>query len=170
MVKTLIEQSIKKLYVTSKAFEDGSAIPIKYTCDGLNVNPPIDLAFIPQNAVSIAIIVEDPDAPINTWTHWIVWNIPVTHNIKENTKQGISGVNDFSKNFYCGPCPMNGVHKYLFKIYALDCFIEMPLNTKKLMLKREISDHILAYGEITGTYTRKINQMVKNELEFQDCC
>lgn len=170
MVKTLIEQSFKKLYVTSKAFEDGNAIPIKYTCDGLNVSPPLDLAFIPNNAVTIAIIVEDPDAPINTWTHWIVWNIPVTHNIKENTKHGISGINDFSKNFYCGPCPMNGVHKYVFKIYALDCFIEMPRNTKKLMLKREISDHILAYGEITGTYTRQINQLIKNELEFQDCC
>jgi Raf kinase inhibitor-like YbhB/YbcL family protein len=136
----------------------------------LNVNPPIDLAFIPQNAVSIAIIVEDPDAPINTWTHWIAWNIPTTHNIRENTKQGISGVNDFSKNSYCGPCPMNGVHKYVFRIYALDCLIDMPIKTKKLMLKREISDHIIAYGEITGTYTRQFNQLVKNELEFQDCC
>lgn len=170
MVKTLIEKSFKKLYVTSKAFDDGDTIPIKYTCDGLNVNPPIELAFIPNKAVSLAIIVEDPDAPINKWTHWIVWNIPITHHIQENTKLGISGLNDFSKNFYCGPCPMNGEHKYVFQIYALDSFIELPIKTKILTFKREISNHILAFGEITGTYSRQINQMEKNELEFQDCC
>lgn len=170
MIKTLLEQSIKKLYVTSKAFEDGKTIPTKFTCDGLNINPPIDIAFIPNNAICLAVIVEDPDAPIDTWTHWIAWNIPLTHNIKENLKQGINGINDFSKKTYSGPCQINGTHNYIFKIYALDSLLELPANTKKLMLKREMSTHILAYGEISCKYTRQINQLVINEIQYQDCC
>jgi Raf kinase inhibitor-like YbhB/YbcL family protein len=146
---------IKNLVIVSRVFEDQGEIPRKYTCDGLNVNPPIDISFIPQQAKSMAVIMEDPDAPISTWTHWLVWNLPVTHQIRENTYLGKNGINDFSRHFYCGPCPMSGRHHYVFKVYALNCLLNLPVNTKKIDLERAMAGNIIAYGELTGIYGRK---------------
>ena len=154
MIQSPTLNSIKTLSVTSKVFDEGGAIPKRYTCDGLNVNPPLDIAFIPQKTVSIAILMEDPDAPINSWTHWLVWNLPPAHQIKENTYLGRNGINDFSRNFYCGPCPMKGSHHYVFKIYALDVLLKLSSSTRKHEFERNLSGHVLAYGELTGIYER----------------
>ena len=129
-------------------------IPRKFTCDGINVNPSFSISFIPQDAISLAIIMEDPDAPINTWIHWIVWNIPITHLIQENCNLGINGLNDFSKHFYCGPCPMSGSHHYIFKFYALDTVLNLHANTRSLQLEKAMAGHVVAYGEFTGFYKR----------------
>ncbi len=146
---------IKLLKLTSTAFNDNEEIPVRYTCDGLNQSPPLDIDNIPIETKSLVIIVEDPDAPINTWVHWLVWNIPVTHHIKENMLKGQQGVNDFSRKFYCGPCPLNGTHHYLFKVYALNDLLQLPDNAKKLQLERSMSEKIIAFGQLTGLYTRK---------------
>lgn len=154
MIKLTESTSLKTLNVTSKAFADGDFIPKKYTCDGINVSPPFEISFIPNETVSLAIIMEDPDAPISTWYHWLIWNLPVSHHIDENDAHGVQGLNDFSRRFYCGPCPMSGVHNYVFKIYALDSFLNLPPNTKRKDLELEISRHLLAYGELSGFYGR----------------
>lgn len=155
MIQIAKEISLKVLKISSSAFINNGIIPKKYTCDGININPPLGITLIPEDAVSLAIIMEDPDAPINTWTHWLVWNVPITHSLHENAPQGIDGLNDFCKHFYCGPCPMSGTHHYVFKVYALDCLLNLHANTKKRELEREMSEHILAYGELTGVYGRK---------------
>jgi Raf kinase inhibitor-like YbhB/YbcL family protein len=145
----------KVLKISSTAFNDGSMIPIKYTCDGINVNPPLDIRSIPLEAKSLALIVDDPDAPINTWVHWIAWNIPVTHHLEEDEVHGTEGINDFQQYHYGGPCPPSGTHRYFFKVYALDDILELPPDTKKLQLEKAMSEHIIAFGELIGLYKRK---------------
>lgn len=160
MIHPSIEQSIKYLNVQSKAFAEHEMIPKKYSCDGVNVNPPLEISFIPNETVCLAIIMEDPDAPINTWSHWVAWNVPVTHHIMEDMHQGVNGLNDFNKFFYCGPCPMAGVHQYIFRIFALDTLLELKPNSRKFDLEKAMSGHVLAYGELSAYYGRKISDEV----------
>jgi Raf kinase inhibitor-like YbhB/YbcL family protein len=155
MIPILKEVDYELLDISSDVFKSNGFIPKKYTCDGENVSPPLNINKIPEEAKSIAIIFEDPDAPISTWVHWLIWNIPITHLLKENNVVGKQGVNDFSKHFYCGPCPMNGTHRYIFKVYALDTILNMPDNTKKHQLLRAMSNHIIGYGELVGIYKRE---------------
>lgn len=143
------------LHISSKAFEDEAAIPQKYTCDGENISPPFDIDNIPQQAVSLALVADDPDAPGKTWVHWVIWNIPVTHHLKENQAHGIQGINDFGNNQYGGPCPPQGTHRYYFKIYALDSILFLPLTAGKQALEKAMSGHILAFGQLTGRYSRQ---------------
>jgi len=145
----------KQLKVTSTAFENEGMIPVKYTCDGINVNPSLDIENIPGEAKCLVLIVDDPDAPIGTWVHWLVWNIPITHHIKENQVHGIQGINDFQLNQYNGPCPPSGTHRYFFKVYALDDILNLPVHTKKPELEKAMSEHIIAFGELIGLYSRK---------------
>lgn len=144
----------KQLKVSSDSFQNDGMIPLKYTCDGINVNPPLDIEHIPEEAQCLVLIVDDPDAPKGTWVHWLAWNIPVTHHIKENEVHGIEGFNDFKQHHYGGPCPPSGTHRYFFKIYALDSLLNLPLNTQKLKLERAMSEHIIAFGELVGLYKR----------------
>lgn len=144
----------KSLSVSSPAFNYGASIPQRYTCDGANTNPPIDIEHIPQDTVSLAIIVDDPDAPIGTWSHWLIWNIPVTRRIRENHQHGEEGRNDFMENRYDGPCPHQGMHHYRFKVYALDSILELSSKAKQLDLEKAMSGHILAFGELIGSYQR----------------
>ena len=144
----------KELNITSTAFKDGEMIPVKYTCDGKNISPPLDIKNIPEEAKSLALIVDDPDAPINTWVHWIAWNIPVTHHLREDEVHGTEGINDFQQYHYGGPCPPSGTHRYFFKVYALDDLLELPPDTKKLQLEKAMSEHIIAFGELIGLYKR----------------
>ncbi len=148
------EVDYKLLKVSSSAFNENELIPIKYTCDGANISPPLNIDHIPENAKSLAIIVDDPDAPVGTWVHWVMWNIPVTHQIKENKANGIQGINDFGKHKYQGPCPPGGIHRYFFKVYALNDIIDIPGNTNKHQLEKAISEHIIAFGELVGMYAR----------------
>ncbi|HVZ98526.1 MAG TPA: YbhB/YbcL family Raf kinase inhibitor-like protein [Chitinophagaceae bacterium] len=148
------EVRYKVLSVSSDAFRHNGFIPEKFTCDGINVNPPLDIQHIPPEAKSLAVIVEDPDAPSGTWIHWVMWNVPVTHSIKENEARGIQGINDFKKNSYGGPCPPAGTHRYFFKVYALDCLLNLRGDTQKKQLEKAMSDHIIAFGELIGLYKR----------------
>jgi hypothetical protein len=148
-------KDFKLMKISSPAFKQDEMIPAKYTCDGTNINPPLDIEGIPKEAKCLALIVEDPDAPHGTWVHWVVWNIPVTHHLKEDSVHGIQGVNDFRKHTYGGPCPPSGTHHYFFKVYALDELLVLPTTTNKLHLEWAMSGHILAFGELIGLYQRK---------------
>lgn len=150
-----ITTEYKVIEVASKAFAMNGSIPVKYTCEGDDVNPPLDIGNIPAQAKSLALIVEDPDAPRGSWLHWLVWNIPVTHHIKDDDVPGDEGVNDFGKQGYGGPCPPSGTHRYVFKVYALDSVLELGEGAGRRELQDAMADHVLAYGEITGVY-RKI--------------
>jgi len=150
----LTEEDIKTLDVSSPAFVQHDYIPKKYTCDGANINPPLVLDKIPKNTKSMVLIVDDPDAPIQTWTHWLVWNIPPTRKIKEQSIPGIEGITDFRLQRYSGPCPPSGLHHYHFKVYALDSLIYLNPRATKRDVEKAMSPHILAFGELIGLYER----------------
>lgn len=146
---------MKELKVTSTAFEDKGFIPKKYTCDGEDVNPPLNVEGIPEGAKSLVLIVEDPDAPMGTWVHWVVWNIPPTGKIEEDSVPGVEGVNDFNKRSYGGPCPPFGTHRYFFKVYALDAELSLDPSSRKEDVERAMEGRVLAKGELVGLYRRK---------------
>lgn len=148
------EVDYKVLDVSSTAFGHEEMIPSKYSCEGLNINPPLDIKNIPNETKCLALIVDDPDAPSGTWVHWVVWNIPVTHHLKENDVHGAEGINDFRQKNYGGPCPPGGTHRYFFKVYALDALLDLPTFAKKADLERAMSNHIIGFGELTGLYKR----------------
>lgn len=145
---------VAEIEVKSTAFRNGDPLPSVYTCDGKNVNPPISISKLPSRTKSLAIIVDDPDAPVATWVHWIAWNIPVTRQLKENEVVGMEGLNDFQQRGYVGPCPPSGEHHYFFKVYALDKMLDLPPDTQKRQLEKAMRDHILGYGQLMGTYKR----------------
>ena len=143
------------LNVQSAAFSNGGQIPSKYTCEGENINPPIQISSLPENTRSIALIVEDPDAPKGVYDHWIVWNIPPNEMIRENSRPGISGKNSFGNTGYGGPCPPSGSHRYFFKAYALDRELNIEAGSDKKRLNEAMQDHILSSGELMGRYQKK---------------
>jgi Raf kinase inhibitor-like YbhB/YbcL family protein len=145
---------LTKLFIKSPAFDNDKFIPPRYTCDGDNVNPPLSIEGIPKTTKSLVLIVDDPDVLMGTWDHWIVWNIPPKNKIKEMSIPGVEGLNDFGKHSYRGPCPPTGVHRYLFKVYALDNKLFLDPNSKKKDLEMAMKGHILASGEIIGRYGR----------------
>jgi Raf kinase inhibitor-like YbhB/YbcL family protein len=145
----------KRLKVTSSAFEENGMIPAGYTCDGKNISPPLTIEHVPAETKCLALIIDDPDAPSKTWVHWIIWNIPVTHHIKENEVHGVQGINDFRQNQYGGPCPPSGTHRYFFKVYALDNLLDLPASSDKMQLEKAMSEHIVGFGETIGLYKKK---------------
>lgn len=146
---------MKELKISSPAFGNNESIPAKYTCDGDDVTPPLKIEGIPQETQSVTLIVDDPDAPMGTWDHWIVWNISPKETIEENSVPGIEGMNDFQKTSYGGPCPPSGTHRYFFKVYALDKKLELDSNSKKKDVEKAMEGHIIAKGELIGLYSRK---------------
>ena len=147
-------EDIKTLTITSDAFNNMGFIPPKYTCDGVNVNPPLHIKNIPRETISMVLIVEDPDAPIRPWIHWMVWNVPPSSSIKENKSLGIEGVNDFRKSKYMGPCPPSGTHHYHYKVYALNELLDLNYNIDKDRLLKVISSKVIGCGELVGLYKR----------------
>jgi hypothetical protein len=146
---------IDKLKITSEAFGDGEKIPKKYTCDGADINPPLKISDVPDDAESLVLIVDDPDAPSGTWTHWVVFNIgPDTDEIKEDSVVGTEGNNDFNRTSYGGPCPPSGKHRYFFSAYALDTTLDHEEGTSRGDIEAGMKDHIIAQGELMGTYNR----------------
>jgi Raf kinase inhibitor-like YbhB/YbcL family protein len=146
------------LKVTSRAFAPGGKIPKKYTCDGSNTSPPLHIDNSPKSAKSVVLIVEDPDAPGGTWTHWVLWNInPKATEISENSvpPDAIAGTNDFGNAKYGGPCPPAGLHRYYFKVYAVDIIISLPSSSKKAAVEKAMAGHIVAKGSLIGTYSRE---------------
>lgn len=149
--------AVKNLKITSIAFEQNAPIPAKYTCEGENTNPPLRVDGIPESAACLALIVDDPDAPNGTFTHWMAWNIPAGPNIEENKEPGGSqGRNDFGKLQYSGPCPPSGEeHRYFFKVYALDSLIDLdPSKAEKEALEVLIEEKKIGYGELVGIYKK----------------
>jgi Raf kinase inhibitor-like YbhB/YbcL family protein len=144
----------KSLTVQSVAFSKGGHIPKKYSCDGEDINPPLEISDIPDETKALAIITEDPDAPRGVFDHWLVWNIPPNEAIPENSKQGINGINSFGKPGYGGPCPPSGSHRYFFKVYALDTELNLTAGANKQQLQNAMKDHVLASGEIMAHYKR----------------
>jgi Raf kinase inhibitor-like YbhB/YbcL family protein len=143
------------LRVRSFAFSHGGHIPPKYTCEGENVNPPLEVSDLPENTKSLAVIVEDPDAPRGVYDHWVAWNIPPNEAIGENSRPGISGRNSFGNTGYGGPCPPSGSHRYFFKVYALDSNLDLQPGSDKKMLAEAMKNHVLASGELMGHYQKK---------------
>jgi len=143
------------LKVRSEAFEDGADIPSKYTCQGEDINPPLSIEDLPEGTVSLALIMDDPDAPVGTWDHWIVWNIRPNKTIAEGSIPGTQGQNDFIQSKYGGPCPPTGMHRYFFKFFALDTFLELKEGSKREALEKVMEGHILGQAELMGKYKRK---------------
>jgi Raf kinase inhibitor-like YbhB/YbcL family protein len=152
------EISTTLLKIDSPAFDNEELIPSKYTCEGENINPTLTIRDIPEGAKSLVLIVEDPDAPNGTFDHWLLWNIPITHEIEENTKVGTSGVNDFGKTGYGGPCPPSGTHRYFFRVYALDVELALISGVNKKLLLEAIDEHVMAMGEIMAKYEKQENK------------
>jgi len=143
------------LKVTSPVFKNNEFIPVKYTCDGEDVNPPLRFEGIPEEAKCLVLIVDDPDAPMGTWVHWVVWNIPPTKGeIGEDSVPGVEGLNDFRRHSYGGPCPPSGTHRYFFKVYALDTQLDFSTNSKKKDVEKAMEGHTLAKGETIGLHSR----------------
>lgn len=151
------------LKLLSTVFQDGGMIPSKYTCDGANISPPLQWSGLPPNTKSIALIVDDPDAPGKTWVHWVLYDLsPTRTELDEDIKPktgvsggGKQGSNDFRQSGYGGPCPPSGTHRYFFKIYALDVETSLRDGATKDELERAMQGHILSHGELLGRYQRQ---------------
>jgi hypothetical protein len=149
--------------VTSPAFASMAPIPQKYTCDGADISPPLQWAGIPPQAKSIVCISDDPDAPMGTWVHWVVYDIPPTiDSLGEDQPKtdtlacgARQGKTDFGKIGYGGPCPPGGTHRYFFKIYALDAMLNLASGKTKHDIEKAMKGHILSQGELIGAYSRK---------------
>jgi Raf kinase inhibitor-like YbhB/YbcL family protein len=151
-------KKMSELKITSAAFVTNGYIPARFTCDWTDINPPLEIAQAPAEAKSLALIVDDPDAPIGMWVHWIVWNIdPATREIAEDNvpRNAAQGKNDWKRNGYGGPCPPSGVHRYFFKLYALDTKLNLGAGTTKTDLEKAMQGHILAKAELIGLYKRR---------------
>jgi Raf kinase inhibitor-like YbhB/YbcL family protein len=149
--------------LTSPAFRDGDEIPTKYTCDGINVSPPLEWTDVPPRTRSLALVVDDPDAPdpeqpTTTWVHWVIVDVPPSrHGLHENLGRlahGHVGLNDWNRAAWGGPCPPVGRHRYFFKLYALDRVLELARPTK-IELERAMAGHILAEAALIGTYKKR---------------
>jgi Raf kinase inhibitor-like YbhB/YbcL family protein len=146
--------NIQTIKVFSSAFVGNGSIPRKYTCDGQDINPPLEFAGIPEETESLVLIVDDPDASPK-FTHWLVWNIEPVAKIEEDSIPGVEGLNDFKKIGYNGPCPPSGTHRYFFRVYALDKKLELKAGAGRKYLENEMIGHIIAEGELMGKYSRK---------------
>jgi Raf kinase inhibitor-like YbhB/YbcL family protein len=145
-----------KMKITSSAFQEGATIPSKFTCDGADASPPLQVADIPSGARSLVLIADDPDAPSGLFTHWLVWNLsPQTSTVAEGSApKGVHGTNDFGKSGYGGPCPPSGTHRYYFKIFALDRELDLSSGAKRAQLDAAMKGHVVAQGELMGRYSR----------------
>jgi len=143
-----------KMKLRSTAFAEGESIPEKYTCQGENINPQLIIEDIPRNAKSLALIIDDPDAPAGTWVHWLVKDISANKNIiQENTIPGTQVANDFGKPDYGGPCPPSGTHRYFFKLYALD--IDTFEANSKTEFYSKVDEHKIDEAVLMGKYSKE---------------
>ena len=148
--------------LTSTAFAEGAMIPRKYTCDAEDISPELSWSGAPQGTRSLALICDDPDAPVGNWVHWVIFNIPVDVTAlpagvpaDATLKNGARhGKNDFRKLGYGGPCPPGGTHRYYFKLYALDTVVNLESGSTKAQLLAAMQGHILAEGQLMGKYRR----------------
>jgi Raf kinase inhibitor-like YbhB/YbcL family protein len=147
------------------AFSNGDTIPVRYTCNGTNISPPMKWRNLPKGTRSLALICYDPDAPSGTWTHWVYYNIPPKKNrLAEHIQKmeylpdgSIQGKNDFGKTGYDGPCPPYGIHRYYFKLFAIDTVLNLPGNISRETLLRTIRGHIIGEAELMARYGKTLN-------------
>ena len=161
-IRYLIKSNLIKLRVdstmklSSGAFENNAMIPAEYTCDGQNISPPLSIFGVPSKAKSLALVMDDPDAPGGTFTHWVVWNIlpEKTEFVKGEKISFPQGITSFGSIGYGGPCPPSGVHRYNFKLYAINSMLDLEESTKK-DLERAMTGKILDQATLTGKYSRR---------------
>ncbi len=152
------ERKMGNLSIASTAFPHNGMIPAQHTCDGADASPPLSIREIPEKTRSLALIVDDPDAPGKTWVHWVVWNLGAnTAEIPSNALSGdaVQGRNDWGKAAYGGPCPPSGTHRYFFKLYALDIPLPLKAGSTKAQLEEAMKGHVLGSAELIGLYRRK---------------
>jgi len=159
---TPMQSAKPQIQLTSSGFKNGQAIPRQYTCDGIDISPPFEWTGVPRSAKTIALIADDPDAPSGTFVHWVLYNLPAANiGLVENLPPtedlkggGLQGKNGFEKIGYGGPCPPSGTHRYFFKIYALDAELPLKGGATKAEVEKAIQGHIVAQGQLMGTYRR----------------
>jgi hypothetical protein len=157
-----VQEAPMTLSITSTAFAQAQPIPVLYSCDGKGISPPLAWSGAPAATKSFALIMDDPDAPMGTYVHWVIYNIPssavglpqATSKDAELTDGSLQGPNSGGRTGYTGPCPPGGTHRYFFKLYALDTMLSISGAGKDQLLKA-MQGHILAQGELMGTFTRK---------------
>jgi len=158
--KEIIEKDISKedgqMKITSPVFQNNGNIPSKYTCQGEDINPELNIEGIPENAKSLVLIMDDPDAPVGVWDHWVLFNISMITKINEDSvPQGaVQGKNSWEKNGYGGPCPPSGTHRYIFKLYALDATLDIGSSSDKNDVEQEMRGHILSEAKLVGLYSK----------------
>jgi Raf kinase inhibitor-like YbhB/YbcL family protein len=144
--------------ISTHAFSERRPIPERFTADGKNANPPLVISGVPKEAKSLVLIVDDPDAPMGVWTHWLVWNMnPGTTVISEDSvpRGAVIGRNDAGTAKYVGPAPPRGTHRYFFRLYALDTKLDLDVGTTRPDLDAAMQTHILAKSELLGRYGRE---------------
>ena len=149
------ESPMAEMTISSPAFAQEEAIPTQFSCDGDDVSPELVWTGVPEGTVSLVLIVDDPDAPVGIWDHWILFNIaPGTAGLPQGGTAGKDGSNSWDRTGYGGPCPPGGTHRYFFKLYALDTTLDVPEGSYKAAIEQAMEGHILAYAELMGTYSR----------------
>ncbi len=142
--------------LSSPAFAPGEPIPARFTCDGADLSPALDIGDIPDGTACLALVMDDPDAPIGTWDHWVAYDIPVTTTVPEGVRPlGTAGRNSWRKTGYGGPCPPFGEHRYFFRVYALDRPLGLPVGASKKQVLEAMRGRVLAEASLIGRYTRR---------------
>jgi Raf kinase inhibitor-like YbhB/YbcL family protein len=159
-----VDPNRPKISLTSSAFSEGQVIPRDHTCDGKNLSPPLSWSDVPPDARSLVLLCDDPDAPLRTWSHWVVFNISpglsglsagiaevesLTLQPRYSARQGR---NDFGQLGYGGPCPPSGTHRYFFRIYALDTVLDLPRGVTRSSVLKAMEGHVIADGSLVGKY------------------
>ena len=148
--------------ITSPSFENGQPIPVEYSCKGSDISPPLEWSDVPSNAVTLALICDDPDAPMGTWVHWVYFDIPAGKNGLpqgvDNSDMpaigGVQGKNSWRKNGYGGPCPPGGTHRYFFKLFAVDSELRLAPTSNKAKVLKALEGHVIDEAQLMGTFTR----------------
>ncbi|MFA5250033.1 MAG: YbhB/YbcL family Raf kinase inhibitor-like protein [Parachlamydiales bacterium] len=143
------------MLLTSPAFKTGQPIPLKYAYHSENLSPPLIISEIPKGAKSLVLIVDDPDAPSGRWVHWVLFDLPLVHEIKEGGYLGKRGLNSFGFVQYGGPAPPDGEHRYFFKLYALDLFLNLKEGAALKEVEESLPGHIIAYAELMGRFAKQ---------------
>lgn len=150
----LAQEGVEKMKLSSPEFKNNEFIPTKFSCLGADINPVLIIDSVPRGTKSLALIVDDPDAPVGTWVHWVLFNIPPIPKIEENSIPGEEAMNSFGREDYGGPCPPSGVHRYFFKLYALDIEFEPGQIKNKASLEEAMKSHILDSAELIGLFKK----------------
>ena len=149
------DPAMVEMTLTSPAFAQDEAIPLQFSCDGDDVSPELIWSGISESAASLVLIMDDPDAPVGTWDHWLLFNMaPELEGLPQGGTAGTDGNNSWNRTGYGGPCPPGGTHRYFFKLYALDTTLDLPAGTAKGTLEAAMEGHILGQTELMGSYTR----------------